>query len=686
MTRFRLAAALVVGLLVVAGIGLGISRRQTAGAPAAGAGATGLARANVLLVTIDTLRADHVGAYGGVGGLTPTIDRLAAGGLRVETVYAHVPLTLPSHTALMTGAYPFVNGVRDNGSFRFDGTRPTLASELKTAGYRTGAFVSAFVLDARFGLNAGFDVYDDTFGSRSAGGELSVLERPAPAVLDAAARWIGSTDNQPAAPWFAWVHLYDPHEPYDPPEPFRSRFEHDPYSGEVAFADASLGVMLDSLRAGGQLAHTVVVVASDHGESLGEHGERTHGLFGYDATLRVPLVVSAPPAIAPGVLRGPARLVDVMPTVLDWVGVPAAATDGRSLRPFIDAGRPLDDVDVYFEALNANLTRHWAPLTGLVARGLKVIDLPTRELYDLAADPREQTNLYESRRADADAVVRRLFALRAAGKPAAPAAVDNETAQRLRSLGYLVTPASPAGQTYTTADDPKALVTLHNTLDDALAAVKAGRPAVAERLLKELIATRADFTVAHDRLAQLYRDTGRLRLAIDTLEAASKRGVADAASLAALGGYLQESGNLDRSVLVLEAALKLNPSEMEVYEKLGVTYTRAGRFADAHRMFDRMLAVAPNSSTTLNNQGSLLLSERRWDDAIASLQRAIVVDPALANAYNGLGVAFAQQGQFDEAIGQWRKALQLRPDLKDARDNIARAQRMQRRQGLSPRS
>ena len=337
-------------------------------------------------------------------------------------------------------------------------------------------------------------------------------------------------------------------------------------------------------------------------------------------------------------------------------------------------------MDVYFEALNANLTRHWAPLTGLVAKGLKFIDLPTAELYDLTADPGERTNLFASRQAEADAIARRLFALRASGKAAEPAPVDRETQQRLRSLGYLVAPAAPSSRAYTAADDPKTLVGLNNTLDDALVALKAGRPAVAERLLTQLIATRADFTVAHDRLAQLYRDTGRLRLAIDTLESASKKGAADAASLAALGGYLQEAGNLQRSVQVLEAALKLNPSEMEVYEKLGVTYTRAGRFDDAQRMFAHMLSVAPNSATTYNNQGSLYLSQRRWADAVTSLTRAIAIDPTMANAYNGLGVAHAQQGQFDEAIAQWRKALELRPDLADARDNIARAQGLSRRQ------
>ncbi|MEP7116435.1 MAG: sulfatase-like hydrolase/transferase [Acidobacteriota bacterium] len=677
-TRRALAGALLCAALATAACGGGSQSATPPASTTASTHAT-LARANVLLVTIDTLRADRVGAYGNRQGLTPTLDRLAREGLRVDTVHAHVPLTLPSHTALMTGTYPFVNGVRDNGSFRFDGARPTLATTLKAAGYRTGAFVSAFVLDARFGLNVGFDVYDDRFGSRSVGGDLSVLERPADVTLGAATAWIGEgVATTPARPWFAWVHLYDPHEPYAAPEPFRTRFAADPYAGEVAFADAQLGAALERLTRLGQLADTVVVVAADHGESLGEHGERTHGLFAYDATMRVPLVIWAPPAVTPGVLLGPGRLVDVVPTVLDLVGVPAPAGNGQSLMPFAAAHQAIADTDVYFEALNANLTRHWAPLTGLVSKGLKFIDLPQPELYDLGADPGELTNLYATRQRDADPIARKLFAARASGRPAAPAAVDRETEQRLRSLGYLVAPANSAAKTYTAADDPKALVGLNNALDDALEALKAGRTAVAERELKQIIATRPDFTVAHDRLAQVYRDSGRLALAVDTLEKASKAGVADAALLAALGGYLQEAGQLDRSMSVLEAALKLNPSEMEIYEKLGITYTRVGRSDDAHKMFAHMLAVAPNSATTLNNLGSLYLSQRRWDEALASLTRAIAIDPAMANAYNGRGVAYAQQGQLDHAIVEWRKALELRPDLRDARDNIARAQQLLR--------
>jgi arylsulfatase A-like enzyme/Flp pilus assembly protein TadD len=632
----------------------------------------------VLLVTIDTLRADRVGAYGNRLGLTPTLDRLAREGLRFERAYAHVPVTLPSHTTIMTGSYPMTNGVRDNGSFRFDGKRPTLAGVLKAAGYRTGAFVGAFPVDARFGLNSGFDVYDDQYGSRPAGGELSVLERPAEQVLASAYSWIVqvAASNGPApapGPWFAWVHLYDPHDPYVPPEPFKSRFAGDLYSGEVAYTDTTLGATLERLLGSGALTHTLVVVASDHGESLGEHGERTHGLFAYDATIRVPLIVWAPPAIRPAVVSSTARLIDVMPTLLDLVGIdPPPAMDGRSLRSLAGGESPPDDPGSYFEALNANLTRNWAPLTGLVRNGLKLIDLPVPELYDMKADPTEHQNVYAHRRDLVAPLERQLDALtsHAARPPAGP--VDSETQQRLRSLGYIVSPVARPARAFTARDDPKNLIGLQNRLDAALDRLKRGDIDAAERELKGLIAERPDFTIAYERLAFLYHETSRREEAIAILEKASQTAIVDAEVLATLGGYLQEANRLERSIAVLEAAVKLNPAEVDAYEKLGVTYTRMRRFDDAERRFRQVLAVDPGSPTTYNNLGSMYLMQNRNADAIEALSRAVALDPSLANAHNGLGVAYARQGDISRATDEWRQALTLRPDLTDARDNLER--------------
>lgn len=638
-------------------------------------------------MTIDTLRADHVGAYGSQLGATPTLDRLAREGLRFERTYAHVPLTLPSHTSIMTGLYPMSNGVRDNGSFRFDGSKPTLAGTLKAAGYRTGAFVGAFVVDARFGLNKGFDTYDDNYGSRPAGGELSLLERPAEEVLAPAREWIlrggspqsgGSSGSSGlggsgSGPWFAWIHLYDPHDPYTPPEPYRSRYAADPYAGEIAYADASLGATLTELQRSGALNRTLVVLASDHGESLGEHGERTHGLFAYDATLRVPLVIWAPPSIRPAVVQSQARLVDIAPTILDLVGVPANGSfDGQSLRPFVSSERTGDDAASYFEALNANLTRNWAPLTGVVSGRLKLIDLPIPELYDLPADPGERHNLYARQPEEARPLERTLDAVTAGHRGATAAPVDRETSERLRSLGYLVAPVARPSRTYTAADDPKRLVGLQNRLDAALDRLKSGDVDEAERLLKGILAERPDFMTAYERLAFLYHETNRREEAIETLERASRAGVADAELLSTLGGYLQEANRLDRSAAVLEAALKLNPSEIDAYEKLGITYTRMKRFKDAERQFRYVLSIDPNSPLTYNNLGSMFLAEDRTSDAVEALSRAVALDPGLAAAHNGLGVAYARQGDKNRAVAEWREALRLRPELTDAADNLQR--------------
>ena len=420
---------------------------------------------NVLLVTIDTLRVDRVGAYGHAAGLTPTLDRLAAEGLRFDSVRAPAPLTLPSHASLMTGRIPPHHGVRDNGTYRLDAAQPTLAAAIKTAGYQTGAFVGAFVLDARFGLARGFDLYDDQYGQRPALGRLAVVERSAEQVTTRAATWIRSAPG----PWFAWVHLYDPHEPYAPPEPFASTYASMPYDGEVAYADAALGRMLDDLQGAGRLDRTLVVVAADHGEGLGDHGERTHGLFAYDSTLRVPLIVWCRSRIQPRVLVEPAGLVDVAPTILDLVGIAFPAADGQSLRARVTRAEPSNAASpTYFEALNANLTRNWAPLTGVAAGGLKLIDLPVPELYDLRADPGETQNLYAGRQEDARRLEQMLDAVSSSAATTKGDAVDSETAARLRSLGYVASQPALRRRKFTAEDDPKNLVALDVALDEAI--------------------------------------------------------------------------------------------------------------------------------------------------------------------------------------------------------------------------
>jgi arylsulfatase A-like enzyme/Flp pilus assembly protein TadD len=671
-------AAFAVTMLATSACGRGA-------APALKAGA--LQGSNVLLVTIDTLRADRVGAYGSTAGLTPTLDRLAREGLRFDHAYAHVPLTLPSHASLLSALYPAQHGVHDNGAFSL-GDVPTLASVLQSARYRTAAFVGAFVLDARFGLNRGFDTYDDRLAGSSA--DLEVVQRTAEQVLEPAARWIageqpsalspdtsrpGSPERRP--PWFAWVHLYDPHEPYDPPAPYRSRYATDPYAGEVAYTDASLGSFLDRLSAAGHLSNTLVVVAADHGESLGDHGERTHGLFAYDATLRVPLVMWAPPRLHSAVATFPARLVDVAPTIVDLVGAaPFAKADGRTLRPFVAGEQPFDDSGSYFEALNANLTRGWAPLRGIVSGGIKLIDLPMPELYDLAADPGELRNLYAQQRDRArplEASLDRITA--AAAASAARPAVDPDAEARLRALGYVVSSAPKPSHAYTAADDPKRLVHLNTALDDAAAMWARGDAASAIAALQSAIKERPDFTIAYDRLAFMLRASGHAADAVALLDRAAREGHADRALLRSLGSSLRDAGDLRRSAAVLDELVRTDPSDLQAADALGQTYARLGKAADAEALFKRVLDRSPNASTTWNNLGSLYLIQQRLADAIAALGRAVEINPTLATAHNGLGVAFARAGQNERAVEEWKKAIELRPGYQDAIQNLQRVQK-----------
>lgn len=664
--KIRVAAALLIIVAAAANWRYTSSRVERQDLPAGA-----LRGYNVLLVTIDTLRVDRVGAYGNAAGLTPALDRLAVEGLRFDAVRAHAPLTLPSHASLMTGRIPPRHGVRDNGTYRLDPVQPTLAAALKPAGYQTGAFVGAFVLDARFGLARGFDRYDDQYGERPSAGRVEVVERPAEEVTTRAAAWIRAA----SAPWFAWVHVYDPHEPYAPPEPFASKYASAPYDGEVAYADAALGRMLDDLQGSGRLDRTLVVVAADHGEGLGDHGERTHGLFAYESTMHVPLIVWCKGRLQPRVLADPAGLVDVAPTILDLLGISWSAADGRSLRARL-AGEEASEAasaPTYFEALNANLTRNWAPLTGVVAGALKLIDLPVAELYDLRADPGETRNLYARRPEDARRLEQMLDALAGNGTTPAGAAIDAETAARLRSLGYVASQPATRRRKFTAEDDPKNLVALDTALDDAMKVSGRGDHTSAVAMLQDVIGRRPDLPLAYDRLAFVLRAGGRLDEAITVLEQAAAKGFADAPSLVTLGTMLQEAGRVDRSVQVLVAAVGMNAQDLEARSRLGTAYAQAGRSADAERTFRAVLEVDPDSAEALTNLGVLYLSTGRRDEAIAMLRRAIAADPSLTGARNTLAVAYARSGDLPRAVDEWRQIVAIRPDDADILYNLGTA-------------
>ena len=397
-------------------------------------------RPNVLLVTIDTLRADHVGSYGHASASTPTIDALALRGVRFDTSVVHAPLTGPSHASILTARTPLGHGFRNNSGYVLPPQIRTAAEDFRDAGYRTAAFVSAFPLDRRFGFDRGFETYDDRLPRGNDRRRTPYVERFADATTDAALRWLdtaGPAQTTRAAPWFLWVHYYDPHAPYEPPADLAARFPQAPYDGEIAFVDRELARLLRALDAKGQSGRTIVLLTADHGESLGQHGEGTHGIFVYDATLRVPWVMAGPGIAAGRVSRTVARSIDVLPTLADFAGLPPRKeVEGRSLRPAAD-GREMADEPTYAESLYPELELGWAPLHAWRTASVKYIKAPRAELYDLTQDGAETKNRAGEEPARVDNLNRTVEAALRSPTPSAPtASVDPETAERLRALGY----------------------------------------------------------------------------------------------------------------------------------------------------------------------------------------------------------------------------------------------------------
>lgn len=617
---------------------------------------------NILLVTIDTLRADYVGAYGGRVP-TPNLDALAARGARFDFAHAHAVVTLVSHASIFTGRYPYEHGIRDNTGYRLDPTQQTAATILKARGFATGAFVGGFPLDRRFGLSPGFDVYDDRMTRTGSTGEMSDRERRADDVVKAATAWI---DAQPGK-WFAWVHVYDPHEPYEAPPGYAAGTPAEAYGGEVTWTDAALGPLFTHLRT---LSHpTLVVVTSDHGESLGDHGERTHSLFAYEATLKVPLIVSEVDPARPDaagrarVISTPARHVDVLPTLLAAAGAPAAGTPGTSLLETIAAGRG-EDRPSYFEAMSAAVTRGWAPLRGVLAGRDKYIDLPIPELYDLAADPAEANNAV-SRRGDRVRVMVETLKQFNIAPPARARQETADTIERLRSLGYIGGASAAVRDRYTDADDPKRLVEIEQLLTKGNEALRASRSDEAIATFRTIIEKRPDTEDAYRKLALVYWRAQQPARAIATLETALKNGITQPEVRIRLAQYLAESGQPGKAIALLEQDGGNDPDALLA---LGNAFTIAGRNADAVRTYTRLLLLDPGNASAYENMGVAQLQGRDVRGAEASLRRALALNPDLPAALTALGVVLSQTGRKGEAVEHWKRAAALGDQ--NAADNL----------------
>jgi hypothetical protein len=559
----------------------------------------------VLLVTWDTVRADRVGAYGAVSGATPRLDALAGSGLVFETARAPAPITLVSHATLLTGTSPLRHGVHDNGSYALGPENVLLSEVLRSAGWRTGAFVGAFVLDGKYGLDQGFEVYG-TPAYRRLGLPLQSLERPASEVVDDALSWLDGVGADESA--FLWTHFYEPHLVYHPPEPHASAHA-DPYDGEIAACDAALGRLLDGLDARGRSSRRLVVVTSDHGESLGEHGEQTHGVFLYESTQHVPLVLSGN-GVPEGRRGRPVSLEDVAPTVLAWAGLPRDAlphADGPSLlaETAPDASRAL--------RLESWLPWHahgWMPQRALVWRDWKYIAARRPELYSLRDDPHELVNLADVQAGIVAECAARLAALEAESipiGPAQPVPVTGEDLDRLGALGYLAGPVRPGLPE--DAPDPRDRLPQLAARDQALRA--------------------------------LWR--GRVRLGFAGLLAVQDA-PAQSPARQAEGRRLVESAAAE-----LRALRTQDPGDPGLAELLGLAEVTLGRWASAARCFEEHLERQPRSATSLFNLAICHEREGREDAARVSMLRALQLEPRATMATRWMAERETLRGEWGRA-------------------------------------
>ena len=621
---------------------------------------------NLLLITIDTLRADHVGAYGAKNGATPSLDALAARGVRFEQAQTAVPLTGPSHATILTGQNPPAHGVRGNVVFTLGSKYPTLATQLKREGYQTGAFVGAYPVAAAFGFSQGFDVFNEDFHETSPGEPGA--ERRANEVADAALRWLESSSTKPgplsrAHPFFAWLHFYDPHAPYAPPAPFRDRFPGHPYDGEIAFTDAQVGRVLDWLHASGHDQDTVVLLLADHGEGLGDHREQMHAVLVYQSTMRVPMIASGPGL--PSGLVVPARVgtIDVVPTVRALLGLDAdRSLTGRNLRPLM-AGQQVPSAALYGESLFGRLNCHWAVLRSSVRDDWKLILGKEPELYNLARDPEEA---YDLARNDPARVQSMSIELQQAlqrmapqGDRAQPNAATPEQEAKLRSLGYTAGSGGSGPLDDPRLPDPRTHVELYDRLQAATSAAGAALPA-AFGDVQEVTRIDPNNPFAFGTLASMAYRYGSLVIAarafMRTLEIDPDRpGIRQN-----YGKLLRELGRYDESERELRIALvQTTDDDVRTRVNLADTLVDMKKMAEAETLLTGVLAREPKDPEALAARGRLLVAQGRPADAVAALDQAMTsADP---DVLIDLATAYVAANRMDRARDAASEALRRTP-------------------------
>jgi len=620
---------------------------------------------NVILVTIDTLRADHLGCYGYKQIKTPNIDALAADGVRFERAFSVVPVTLPSHTTIMTGTYPMLSGMHDFSGNKLSPQQPTLASVLKGSGYNTGAVVGAAVLDSRFGLNQGFDYYYDHFEfSRLEEANLDEMERPGNVVADLTLDWLSKNWQKK---FFLWMHLYDPHFPYNPPEPYSREYADHPYDGEIAFADAQLGRLISFLKEQKLYDNSIIVVTGDHGESLGEHGEKTHGFFIYNATMHVPLIIHLPGNFAGRVVSDPVSLVDLMPTILAAAGIDIPAqVQGKDLLPELKSKPEIQDRDLYGESFLPRIHFNWSELRGAENTKYHFIDAPRPELYDLAKDPGETHNVLADKKAVAEEMRAKLAGLirqYSAGKELAEkTGLDPALMERLKSLGYAgFSGGSDPTISNRNLPDPKDRIENYELVSSAIADSQHGRYQDSIEKLKLVIKTEPGSVPAHYLQGLNYYRLKMFPDAVTELEKTVELSPDYALAVFNLGMAQAHAGQIDAAITNLQRALQLDGTNFEAAFNLGVAYIQKRQLEPAAAAFRQSVTINPELARGHRALGETLMYEGQLDEAIAELRRAAELAPNEPAMHASLARALSAKGLTAEADEEMRRAQQATP-------------------------
>ena len=612
---------------------------------------------NVLVITLDTTRRDRIGAYGHAAARTPTLDALARDGARFDNAAAVAPITGPSHAGLLTGRYPARFGVRDNVTTPLPDDALTLAEVMATNGFTTGGFIGAFVLDRPYGFAQGFTTFDSGFTRVDSGSEANA-QRAGSKVVDDALRWLRSVPV--GEKFFGWVHLYDPHAPYE-----------GSYDEEIARVDLEVGRLLDALRARGSLDDTLIMVIADHGEGLGDHGEDEHGVFLYDSVLHVPWIARGGGVKAGTVIDPQVRGVDLFPTVLDALGIAVpAGLDGVSAWPLLKGETRREEAALYAESYYPKLHWGWSELRAIRADGWKAIDAPKPELYNLRDDPGELTNLYASQRALADRMIAeaaRLDRELGGGGEVTLQPVDRETLERLRSLGYVGATAAAAARPGERGADPKDRIAERRAYRDAISRaiddLRGGKPAEAVTQLRDLIKRNESAYDLHELLGDAYQALGRSTEALGEYEYAAILNPNVASPRLSASEVQLSRGDLAGARKQLDAAAKIAPASFDVALVGGRLLLAEGRVADAMASFEKAVAANGANPRPRRLLAEAALKAQRPDVAEAQFTALLAMGYQPSRTHVALGSLAEMRRAPAEAAAHYREALRLEPGL-----------------------